>query len=78
MKISKEKYDYINSKLENFEYNLNVISVTVGDKKLTQDGANLRNAAYLAGYLDALQDLEVDFFARLDGEVTLDPSCVED
>ena len=76
LKISKDKYDKINDRLSDFNYNLNALTYSIGGLKLTDKGKSLQDSGFVAGYLTALADLDIDYFARLDGEVRLDPSCV--
>lgn len=76
LKISKDKYDKINDRLSNFDYNLNALTYSIGESKLTDKGRDLQNSGFVAGYLAALTDLDIDYFARLDGDVRLSPACV--
>ena len=56
--------------------NIEILEDSVGKRSLSEKGKQVRNIGFVNGYLAALQDLEVDFYATLDGAIKIDPKDV--
>ena len=76
MKITRDIYEKINTRLSNLDYNIEILEDSVGKRTLSEKGKKVRNIGFVNGYLAALQDLEVDFYATLDGVIKIDPKDV--
>ena len=76
MKLTRETYELISSRLSNIEYNISILEDSVGDRQLSKKGREIRNVGFINGYLAALQDLGINFYATLDGIIKIDPNDV--
>ena len=76
MKVTRETYELISSRLSNIEYNISILEDSVGGRQLSKKGKDIRNVGFINGYLAALQDLGINFYATLDGIIKIDPNNV--
>ena len=76
MKLTRETYELISSRLSNIEYNISILEDSVGGRQLSKKGKAIRNVGFINGYLAALQDLGINFYATLDGIIKIDPNDV--
>ena len=76
MKITRDIYEKINGRLSNLDYNIEILEDSVGKRTLSEKGKQVRNIGFVNGYLAALQDLGINFYATLDGIIKIDPNDV--